>query len=262
MFLRGTATHEGPTAPRGPAAEGDALPVGTTVCTGPESFSTIRLSVDVAALDHDDVHLGPETCLTLTALGATPVGRTSAVRVGKGRVVVRAAERPGDIVVESNAGVTTGDRGGFRVAIEPDGAARTEALYGAVAVIGSGVERPLRAGQGSRTRIGSPPSLPIDLLPPGSPLRPEVGATLRRAEFSWTPIDEALGYRVELSINADFSEVVYASESPRPGLAPEGLYLPGRVPGLWWRVTSFDLTGFEGPPSDARPVALPDVLGP
>ena len=101
----------------------------------------------------------------------------------------------------------------------------------------------------------------VDLLAPGNPLLPEPAGVLLRPEFTWTPVPGALGYRVQIAAAPDFSDIVYGSESPAAVLEPERLVLPFRVSGLWWRVSSFDLTGFEGIPSPAQRLVLPAGVG-
>ena len=237
------------------------LPPGSLACTNADGFATLRLATD-GVNGHDDLILLPSTCIRIVAVTNRPSGRSSAVEVTQGSVEIRAIDGGGgDVTVLSEAGVTTGDSGGFRVALEDAGSARTEAIGGDVAVMGSGAEVAVANGQGSRTIPGQAPSPPVDLLPPGNPTLPTAGGTLRTPDFEWTGVDGALGYRLQVSIAPDFSDIVYATESPRPELRPDRLFLPYRVSGLWWRVTSFDLTGFEGPASTPRRVAMPAGIG-
>lgn len=267
IALSGSGTVDSPGRPTTPLALDARVPIGATACTDVGSFATLRLAVDLATGAHDDVNLLPGTCARVVAAssrpGAVAAVRASALALGSGGLEFRVADASeGALTVLTGAGVTTGTGGGFRVALERDGAARTEALYRPVAVIGQGVEREVGAGQGSRTRPGEAPSDPVSLLPPGQPVFPSDGAALRRPDFSWTAVPDALGYRLQLAVAPDFSDVVFATEHPAPRLDLDGLFLPTRVPGLWWRVTSFDLTGFEGPPSAARRLALPEGVDP
>jgi hypothetical protein len=216
----------------------------------------------IGVLDHDDVSLLDGTCLTLDATGSQPGRRSSLVTVASGSISVRTAEEsPGAVTVRTSAGVTTGDGGGFRVTIE-EGAARTEALHRPVSVMGAGQEVQLDAGQGSRTVEGEAPSDPVDLLLAGRLISPEPGVALVRPDFSWSAVEHALGYRVEIAGDADFAELLLAEEVEQASWTPELLFLPYRLPGLWWRVSSFDRIGFLGLPSQAQPLAIPPGMGP
>lgn len=236
------------------------LPTGSVACTSADGFATLRLAGDLVN-GHDDVSLLPSTCIRIVAVNSRPDGRSSAVEVTQGSVEVRSSTTTGDVTVLSEAGVTIGVSGGFRVAVEEEGASRTEAIVGSVAVMGSGAEVAVATGQGSRTIPGQAPSPPIDLLAPGNPTIPRAGAVLRTPDFAWTAVDGALGYRLQVAITPDFSDVVFATESPSPEYQADRLFLPYRVSGLWWRVTSFDLTGFEGAASAPRRVEFPEGIG-
>ena len=245
-----------------PASPGLELPPGTTVCTGPASYATLRLARSGGSLDHDDVNLLSETCLTLVATFSREAERSSVIRVEQGSIAIRAADDlPGTIVVETDSGITTGRGGGFRVSRET-GATRTEALDAPVAVLGAGQEVQVGAGQGSRTITGEAPSAPVDLLLGATPKRPQIDQALRRPDFGWSAVDGALGYRVEIAAAGDFSAVVHADSVPDTTWLPQTLFLPYRVEGLWWRVAAFDRVGFLGYPSEPREIVLPAGVGP
>ncbi len=244
------------------AGPGLALPQGSTVCTGPESFATLRLARGGGGLNHDDVNLLAETCLTLVSAFSRATERSSLLRVESGSIAIRAADEvPGTVVVETDSGITTGRGGGFRVSREAD-ATRTEALSAPVAVLGAGQEVAVAAGQGSRTITGQAPSPPVDLLLASIPQRPQIDQPLRRPDFGWTEIEGALGYRVEIASSADFAQLVLVDSVPGSSWAPELLFLPIRVEGLWWRVAAFDRVGFLGFPSQPRELLLPAGVGP
>jgi hypothetical protein len=244
------------------AVPGLELPPGSTVCTGPASFGTLRLARNGDSLDHDDVNLLAETCLTLISTVGREATRSSVLRIERGSIAVRGAESGGGtVIVESEAGITAGQGGGFRVSREAD-ATRTEALEAPVAVLGAGQEVAVAAGQGSRTVQGQPPSAPVDLLLAGEPLRPQIGQPLRRPEFGWSTVDGALGYRLEIASSSDFSALVLVESTAEPSWAPELMFLPTRVEGLWWRVAAFDRVGFLGFPTEPRALTLPGATAP
>ncbi len=262
LHASGEVTATLPDQAPGPATPGLELPQGSTVCTGPGSYATLRLARSSGGLAHDDVNLLAETCLTLVSAVSRAAERSSVLRVESGSIAIRAAdESPGTVVVETASGITTGRGGGFRVSREAD-ATRTEALDAPVAVLGAGQEVAVGAGQGSRTATGQAPSPPVDLLLGTIPQRPQLDQPLRRPDFGWTAVEGALGYRVEIATSDDFSSIVAADGAPDPSWAPQLLFLPYRVQGLWWRVAAFDRVGFLGYPSEPRELVLPAGVGP
>jgi len=263
LSISGTGTAQAPA--RDPIAleTGLWLPVGTTVCTGPDSFAAVRLAVTTGTFLHDDISLLPETCLVVESAVSRSDRRSSVVEILQGGVSVRELDEgdAGRVTVRSSAGVTTGERGGYRVTLQ-DAESRTEALYQPVAVLSAGEEQVLEAGQGVLTAQGEAPGEVVALLQPGLLVRPRDGAALRRPDFTWEPVERALGYRVEIASNPDFTHVVVAEEVATPSWNPELLFVPYRVEGLWWRVSSFDRTGFLGIPSVPRQLAFPVGVGP
>jgi hypothetical protein len=247
-----------------PFGLGKDLPLGTIVCTEADSTAVVRLGMSEDGRDHDDILMLGTTCITVRGSTRSGTTRQSLVEVRDGSIAVHegyADDRGGLVTVLTPSGLTSGEGGGFRVHIEP-GAARTEALSDPVAVMGGGAEVQLQAGQGSRVRTGLAPEAPVNLLMPGTPLLPAASAPLRFADFSWTAVDRALGYRVELSTSPAFDEVVVTQDVGPNAWAPEVLLLPYRVPGIWWRVAAFDRTGFLGLPSESRHSEFPVGVGP
>lgn len=262
IAMSGAVTATLPGAPPESPALMARLPTGTLVCTGPGGFATLRLATADRTRDHDELTLLGGTCLTLDAAWSDPDDHASVVSVRTGSVAVRAnLGGEGAVTVRTDAGVSTSETGGFRVTVEAD-AARTEALDGEVAVVGAGGEVAVPAGFGARVRRGEAPSAPTRLLPAGTPERPTDGEALRRPDFAWSAVDRALGYRVEIATTPDFADIVYSEDVGGSPWRPDTLFLPFAGPGLWWRVASFDRTGFLGVPSDARRLTLPAGVGP
>lgn len=257
----------GTVTPTGRPAEGltlgATLPADALVCTGPGGFATLRLATAKRTRAHDEITLLGGTCLTLDETWSDPDDHASVISVRRGSVSVRASDPgSGAVTVRTAAGVSTSDTGGFRVTVEDEGVARTEALEGDVSVLGGGKEVALAAGSGTRVKKGEAPAAPIELLEPGLPREPADGAALRRPDFRWTTVDRALGYRIEISTSPTFEDIVYAEDVGAPPWRPDTLFLPARVTELWWRIASFDRTGFVGPASPPRRVALPPGVGP
>ena len=183
-----------------PSEQYDPVPLGGQVCTGERSFATVRMATQCTSdgTQTDDIQLQPDTCIVVENLWSDADSRSTVVRVRTGSIsIAENRDAAGSVTIVTPSGVTTGEDGGYRVTVE-DEAARTEALTAPVAVQGAGVEVAVAAGQGARVRTGEAPSDPIDLLAPGQLIRPEDGQALQRADFGWTPVDGALGYRFEV----------------------------------------------------------------
>jgi hypothetical protein len=254
MVGSGTARPAGGTPV--PLVEGVFLPSGTEVCTGPDSYATLRLASAPGCADEDDVSLLPATCLVVDGNHGRPDRRTSVVSVRSGGITVTDARGEGRVAVRTTAGVTTGEEGGFRVAVE-DNATRAEAVTGAVAMLAAGQETAVPAGFGVRTLNGAAPGELVALLKPGQPTSPLPGARLLVPDFSWTAADRALGYRVEIASDPAFTRLVRRAEVGGLTWKPSRLFLPARAPTLHWRIVPFDRTGFEGIPSEARAMLFP-----
>lgn len=262
LYLSGAVLATPPGQPTAALGVGAYLAPGTTVCTGEGAFATLRLAARQYSLEHDDINLLPGTCLTLERAEIDQNVRQSRVQVSRGSVSVRAVDAgAGRVTVRTPSGVTTGDQGGFRVTVET-GAARTEAVDGAVAVLGGGRSVRVGVGEGTRVRPGQVPDAPVPLLRPGPLATPKDGDLLLAPDFRWVAVDRALAYRVELSASEDFSEILMMEEVGEELWEPDRLFLPYRVPGLWWRVSPVDRAGYVGLPSRARSLAFPYGLGP
>jgi hypothetical protein len=245
-----------------PLVLGQQLPPGSLVCTTADSFLTIRLAVSESGGTHDEVTLLGGTCVSLTGSSGFGRERSTLLDLQQGYVSVRPTiQDPGRVAVRTADGVTAGEEGGFRVAVE-QGSTRTEALYRPVAVIGGGVEQPLQAGEGSRVRRGQVPTKPVKLPPPGSPEAPADEAPFRRPDFYWSPVDRALGYRLELASDADFQSLLMVRDVPGSPWLPDYLMLPYQLERLYWRVSSYDRNGYYGVPSGAHRLNFPEGMRP
>ncbi len=264
LTRRGSVTASG-AMPMHPATLFETLPMGSVVCTGTDSFATLRVSTQCTLTgEHsDDLTLSPDTCVQLVSAHGSERGRSTVARVLEGSIQVQENRAgTGHVTVQAGTGQTTGAGGGYRVTLEDNAAMRAEALYAPVAVQGAGSEVDLSAGQGSRVREGEAPSDPIDLLAPGTPTRPDDGVALRRPWFAWTPVPAAFGYRFEVATGRDFVDLVYSDNLPDPDYQPSLLMLPWPEDGvLHWRIASFDRFGFLGIPSVPRSMELPTSTG-
>lgn len=233
VVLSGTAQLTGLGMAPLPVELGAELPDGAMICTPTDGFASVRLAVSENGGGHDEVTLLGGTCLTLRGIGGHGASRSSLVELQSGAPSVReTGGSPGAVAVQIRDGLATADQGGFRVALE-SGATRTEALYHPVAVLGAGEEVRLEAGQGNRVRRGERPQAPHRLPSPGSPTLPANEQVLRRPDFSWTSVPEALGYRLELSADAAFSELLRLEDVGKSPWQPDVLFLPFRIPALY-----------------------------
>ena len=240
---------------------GQCLPMGTRVCTGEDTFASIRLEATDGSGSHDDLSLLPGTCLRVEATSTMEGQRNALVSVDQGSISVRAGGLgPGSLTVRTRDGLMRGTQGTFRVTLE-ETATRTEALTHGVEVFGGGVQVDVGPAQGNRVTEGKIPTPPVDLLTPGTPLLQEDGALLRWTDFSWVPDPAAAAYRVEVSLDRDFTELAYRRNVDNTTWLPEVLTLPVRVEGLWWRVSAFDGFGFLGLPSNAHSLVVPAGVG-
>lgn len=263
IYAAGEVTVRVPGAPSAAGHPGDKLPEGSVVCTGADGFATIRLATSGAGQPHDEIVLLPGTCLTVDSASAVSGGRrAAAVRVDTGSIAVRdAPDAVGEVAIKTASGVTTGGGGGFRVTIEP-GAARTEAVGDAVAVIGAGQQVDVAAGEGSRVRTGEAPQAPIKLLPAPVLELPAAGATLDAARFRWGEETAASAFRFEVGIDPDFVALALLALVPGASWRPPLFDLP-QDPGSWyWRVEAVDGDGFVGMPAAGRCFEAPAGLVP
>ena len=262
LSVSGTGTAALPGEAAVPLSTTRALPVGTLVCTDPGGHATLRLATAPNSHEHDDVTMLGGTCLTLDASWARDERRASVVSVRRGSIaVLAAAEGTGAVTVRTGASVSTSTTGGFRVTVE-EGASRTEALDGPVEVMGAGAQVSLTEGTATRVRDGEAPAAPVALLAAGAPRYPNEKTPLRRPDFAWAPVDRALGYRVEIASTPDFTTIVLAEDVGSSPWRPETLFLPFDEGALWWRISSFDRTGFLGAPSVPARIVLPVGVGP
>lgn len=254
----GKGTIVPPGSPPEPIRAFAPLVMGAKVCTQANSFARLHLATAVDTAEHDTVTLMPNSCLTIRATHTFGGRRSAHVELQAGTISVANDEADAHLVVETDAGVTVGENGGYRVTVEKKGGAmRTEAVSGGAVTTAQGVQVDLAAGYGNRTEKGEAPGEAVALPDPGQPIAPLHDAILRVPDFSWSPAPAAFGYIVEIARGEGFEELVLRQSFGDPAWAPPYLLLPEQSEGLWWRITTFDLAGFEGVPSEARRFLLP-----
>lgn len=239
------------------------LPVGTKVCTDQGAFARIRLAGLLEGdATSDEITLMPSSCITIRSVDRVASRRRSLIDLQRGALSVADVSSDGTVLVQTPAGISGADKGGFRVTVEASQATRTEALTAKVSTLAAGVEVELPEGFGGRTELGEAPGDPVALLVPGELLEPGMGQPQLRGRFVWTAVAPAAAYGLEVAHDRAFSQVVMADQVALPIYAPSGLLLPYRPAGLWWRVTSFDELGFQGLPSEPFWMTFPDWVAP
>lgn len=199
----------------------------------------------------------PDTCLPLRASQGGPTRRTTLLDLAAGVLQVPvAAHARGTLLVQTEAGLTQGASGGFRVAVEPS-AARTEAFGGAVETYGEGRQVAVAEGFGNRVAQGQAPGDPVALLRVEGLRSPDEGAELLAPRFDWVPTDEATEYLVAFGADPGLSEVLTVLRRGRPGDTLDDLTLFAADDHAWWQVTPVDVTGFVGVPTDPRSFRFP-----
>ncbi len=264
LSLRGEAWVQLGRGRRSPLRTGDSVTVGSTLCTGPAGTLNLRLAVAPSedGHSHDEIVLFHDTCLTVDAAHSTLGARSSVVSMASGSLSVRKVDdAEGLLAVQVGEAVSAASAGGFRVTVEQDEVARTEATEGDAVVFGAGVEQALAQGYGVRVAQGEAPGEPVLLLEGGDLLAPSAGRVLWEASFSWVSVEAAWGYRVELATDDAFTDVLNAVEVPNPEWVPDLLFLPTRIDALYWRVTPVDRVGFVGVASPPIALDLPPGVG-
>ncbi len=173
--------------------------------------------------------------------------------LSEGSLLSRIKKGSGRFEVETPTASTIIRGTEFRVKVEAGDATRLEVLDGEVELHSEGHSLAVPALRGSLTQRGTGPSAVQQLLAgPASLREPQDKQVVRAAafdqRFSWSSVPGAVAYRVEVSRDENFfdliEEVLAGGELSAPirGL-DEGTY--------FWRVSAIGANGFEGPPSDS-----------
>lgn len=122
------------------------------------------------------------------------------------------------------------------------------------------------SGMGSSVPEGKPPAPPEKLLPAPTDLDPAPGARLATPQpsFSWSPVDGARDYTVEICRDTHCGSLVKRAQ----GLADASWQPPEALPveALYWRVTAISPSGLDGYPSGSTSLEIltdvPDTTPP
>jgi len=119
---------------------------------------------------------------------------------------------------------------------------RTEVLDGSVAVSSQGKEQIVKKGFGTIVKAGKPPSAPAKLL---SAIDLSSLPKLFRKKpifFSFNPLVDAVGYRVEISRGKTFKQQIFGQDINESNISPQGLDNGKYI----MRLFAYDVNGLGG----------------
>jgi hypothetical protein len=257
----GPVEHAFDNSPYLPLRTGETLAEGDRVRTGPNGFATLELPDGsyVTIAQDGELDIGKLRHVVLTGAG----DRVFNLRHGEVESQVTHATRGDDRFQIRSPSVVAGVRG-TRFRVDYDGSTQTTAvavLDGAVGVDPAtqrgqyaapapGVplqasEQLVKASFGNVTRSGGAVGSPVELLPApalAQPARVQDGKTVA---FDIKPAGQAVGYRLQISHDADQLDLVRDMRVNTPhadfGDLPDGTYFV--------RVASTDSHGLDGLPN-------------
>ncbi len=260
--VEGNATIAAPGGTATVGRFGDLVPLGSTVCVDAKSYATVRVATAAQSWRHDDITLLPGTCVRVDAAAARPGGRASLISIERGEVAVVDGDAEGRVLVRTPGVVTSAAGGGFRVALERADTTRAESVTANTSVIAGGAELQLGPGQGARAYADGRIEGPTKLLPAAAPLKPAADVQLRRPEFAWTDVPDAVAFRVTFGADPAFSSVITVETVYDVVWEPTLLFLSKTAGVVWWRVDAIDRTGMVGLPSEPRLLHFPTGVAP
>ncbi|OLL28838.1 peptidase M23 [Burkholderia sp. SRS-W-2-2016] len=257
----GPAEHAFGTAPYLPLKTGETLAEGDRIRTGPNGFATLELPDGsyVTVAQDGEVNIDKLRHTVLTGVG----DRIFGLRRGEVESQVTHAKRRDDRFQIRSPSVVAGVRG-TRFRVDYDGNTQTTAvavLDGAVGVDpasqgGQGAapapgvplqasEQLVKASFGSVTRSGSAVGSPVELLAAPALAKPARVQDGKTVTFDVKPAEHAVGYRLQISHDADQLDLVRDQRVNAPhaefGDLPDGMYFV--------RIASTDNHGLDGLPS-------------
>jgi hypothetical protein len=185
---------------------GDHVSQGTQLKTDRES------SVEIIFEDGASFFLRPDTTISLrTARKKASNYFIRKLFMPAGRTLMnikKSTGRESRIEIHTPSAVSAARGTHFRVSVDKDDITRTEVLEGIVGVKAMGREVRLDQGEGTRVKKGKIPGTPKILLPPPSPVDLKALYQVLPSQFKLTPVDNAVSYRVMLSTDPGFKNIV------------------------------------------------------
>jgi hypothetical protein len=168
-----------------------------------------------------------------------PVGRTL-------MNIKKATGQESRFEIQTPSAVSAARGTSFRVSADKDDITRTEVLGGIVGVTAKGQEIRLDQGEGTWTKKGQAPKPPTALLLPPSPVDLKAIYQVLPSQFKLIPVDNAVSYRVMLSADPVFKDVVKTMVV----VGSAAVSLENLEDGTYYCQTrSIDRVGLEGIPS-------------
>jgi hypothetical protein len=227
-----------------PTGEGDEVKTGVN--------SSAELTLD----EGSKIDISPRTAVKVSRLytDLKTGGNRSSFKLDGGRIFAKVSktERNSRFSIRTPTAVAAVSGTDFIVEVEEDKVTKVAVIDGSVQVAPSTGEEEeeeisapaveVRAGESVQVASGQMPLAPVKLPEPPSPLSPLPGSRIRedRVAFSWSGVEGAVSYELEVSPNPDFDRIVLAQRASgqdyRAGLIPEGEY--------YWRLRSLNRDGF------------------
>ena len=244
-FVEGSAEHR----PNG-SSSGQPLRKGVAIRQGDQIQTGANASATVDFLDGSQLVILRDSIVTFKILQGRSQTHVASIQIDlkQGRVETRVTPRKNkkslyEIITPT---VQIGVRGTeFRVKVDDSGElTRTEVLEGKVAAENTLGKEIVPKDFGTLVEKNQPPRPPVALLPP--PMAPSLLVTPTSTTAHWPDMPSATSYRVILSANPSYSQLVgeYVTSKREVQLAP----LPsGRY---YMRLRSIDSNGLEGRASE------------
>ena len=248
VFVEGRAEHR----PNGssssqPLSKGAAIRQGDQIQTGANGSATVDF------LDGSQLVILRDSIVTFATLQGRADKRVASIQIDlkQGRIETRVTPRKNkksryDIITPT---VQIGVRGTeFRVKVDDSGElTRTEVLEGKVAAENTLGRQMVAKDFGTLIEKNQAPRPPVALLP--APIAPTLLVTPTSTTAHWPELPRAASYRVMLSANANFSQLISEYSTPKREVTlatlPAGRY--------YLRIRGIDSNGLEGRASD-RPI--------
>lgn len=235
--VAGAVTRDGT-----PVSQGDVLPEGARIETGPDGSISIQFAdLSVVTLQKSSVLL----LARLQAVQGVSDGHEAGLKLESGRAEIRVKPKRDvgrfEIVTPVAISAVRGTQ--FRTGFDPEsGHAITETLEGAVGVGSQRNSVSLAAGFGTRVEATGAVLNPVPLLPmPDLQSIPEVNSRAQlHAEFP--PLARAANYRMQLAADGEFRVLLADEVAATPAfdfkIPADGEY--------WLRARGIDELGIEG----------------
>jgi len=253
-FLKGTGFLKQPGAGEWlPLHQGDVLPVGSSVKSGPES------SIEVAFADGSQFLLRENTEISVKAAQQGVLHLLRVLYLEAGKVIARvkkATGRDSRFEIETPSALAAARGTEYRVGLDEKATTRAELLESSIGFSSMGTTIPLGVDEGSVAKFKEPPSPARKLLPPPDPVGLQESYPESPIALRFGAVEGASRYRAVLARDREGMDTV-----------KEALLVPGEdfqvapeADGSYFVIaSSIDSYGLEGRLSQPREVVLHKV---